>query len=72
MVRLFWLYNAFVFPRPYITTALVTSRLDYCEFIFHNIAFKDITKLRVQNCLARIVTRSPRFTHSMSLLRSLH
>ena len=27
---------------------------------------------RVQNCLARVVTRSPRFSHSVPLLRSLH
>ena len=48
-----------------IATALVTSRLDYCNSLFHNIAIKDITKLqRVQNCLARVVTRSPRFTPS--------
>ena len=52
-----------------IATALVTSRLDYCNSLFHNIAIKDITKLqRVQNCLARVVTRSPRFTPSKPLL----
>ena len=56
-----------------IATALVTSRLDYCNSLFHNIAIKDITKLqRVQNCLARVVTRSPRFTPSKPLLKSLH
>ncbi len=34
-----------------IATALVASRLDYCDSLFHNIAIKDITKLqRVQNC----------------------
>ena len=51
-------------------TALVTSRLDYCNSVFHNIAIIDITKPRVQNCLARVVTRSPRFTHSKPLLKS--
>ena len=56
-----------------IATALVTSRLDYCNSLFHNIAIKDITKLqRVQNCLARVVTRYPRFTPSKPLLKSLH
>ena len=41
--------------------------------LHNNIAIKDITKLqRVQNCLARVVTRSPRFTPSKPLLKSLH
>jgi len=57
--------------RPYISlsvaktiaTALITSRL----------ASKDILKLQcVQNCLAKVVTRSPRFSHSLPLLKSLH
>ena len=56
-----------------IATALVSSRLDYCNSLLHNIAIKDITKLqRVQNCLARVVTRSPRFSRSVPLLKSLH
>ena len=55
-----------------MATALVRSRLDYCNSLYHNIALKDILKLhRVQNCLARVVTRSPRFSHSL-LLKSLH
>ena len=56
-----------------IATALVSSRLDYCNSILHNIAIKDITKLqRVQNCLARVVIRSPRSSRSVPLLKSLH
>jgi len=56
-----------------IATALVSSRLDYCNSLLYNIAGKDITKLqRVQNCLARVVTRSPRFSRSVPLLKSLH
>ena len=36
-------------------------------------ANKDIAKLqRVQNCLASVVTRSPRFSRSVPLLKSLH
>ena len=46
-----------------ISTALVISKLDYSNSLFHNIAITDITKLQgVQNCLARVVTRSPCFT----------
>ena len=50
-----------------IATALVASRLDYCNSLVYNITFKDITKLQpVQNCLAWIVTMYPCFTHSKS------
>ncbi len=56
-----------------LASALVTSRLDYCNSLLHGIAEKDIMKLqRIQNRLARVVTKSPRFTRSIPLLRSLH
>ena len=56
-----------------IATALVSSRLDYGNSLLYNTANKDIAKLqRVQNCLARVVTRSPRFSRSVPLLKSLH
>ena len=45
----------------------------YCNWLFHNIAIKAITKLkRVHNWLAWLVTRSPRFIHSKPLPKSLH
>ena len=41
-----------------IAVALVTSKLDYCNSLLHEIPGKDLHKLqRVQNCLARFVTR---------------
>ena len=56
-----------------IATALVSSILDYCNSLLYNTANKDVAKLqRVQNCLARVVTRSPRFSRSVPLLKSLH
>ncbi|KAK2172574.1 hypothetical protein NP493_941g01032 [Ridgeia piscesae] len=56
-----------------ITTALVSSILDYCNSLLYNTANKDIARLqRVQNCLAKVVTRSPRFSSSVPLLKSLH
>ena len=56
-----------------IATALVSSRLDYCNSLLYNTANKDIAKLqRFQNCLARVVTRSPCFSRSVPLLKSLH
>jgi len=56
-----------------IATALITSRLDYGNSLLYNITSKDILKLQcVQNCLARVVTRSHLFSHSVPLLKSLH
>ena len=56
-----------------LATALVTSRLDYCNSLLQGLAAKDILKLqRVQNCLARVVTKSGRFASSLPLRRSLH
>ena len=53
-------------------TALVSSILDYCNSLLYNTANKVIpTFQRVQNCLA-VVTRSPRFSRSVPLLKSLH
>ena len=56
-----------------LATALVTSRPDYFNSLLYDIADIDLTRLqRVQNQLARLVTKSPPFTHSLPLLRSLH
>ena len=56
-----------------LATALVSSRLDYCNSILYGIADIDLTRLqRVHNQLARLVTKSPPFTRSIPLLRSLH
>ena len=56
-----------------LANALVSSRLDYCNSLLSGIAETDVTKLhRVLNRLARVVTKSSRFTHSVPLLRALH
>ena len=56
-----------------LATALVSSRLDYCNSLVYGIADIDLTRLqRVQNQLARLVTKSPPFTRSIPLPRSLH
>ena len=56
-----------------IAVALVSSKLDYCNSLFHNMPEKDIARLqRVQNCLARVVTNAPRFSHSVPILKRLH
>ena len=50
--------------------ALVSSKLDYCNSLFHNMPEKDITRLqRVRNCLARVVTSAPRLS---PILKRLH
>ena len=51
---------------------LLSSRLDYCNSLLCGFADTDLTKLHVQNRLACVVTKSPPFTHSVPLLRSLH
>ena len=56
-----------------IPTALISSRLEYCNSLLNNIAKQDLSKLqRVQNCLARVVLRAPRFSPSLPLLKQLH
>ena len=56
-----------------LANALVSSRLDYCNSLLSGIADTDLAKLqRVQNRLARVVTKTPPFTRSVPLLRSLH
>ena len=56
-----------------ISNALISSRLDYCNSLLNNIAKQDLSKWqRVQNCLARVVLRAPRFSPSLPLLKQLH
>ena len=56
-----------------LATALVSSRLDYCKSLLCGIADIDLTMLQhVQNQLACLVAKSPPFTRSIPLLRSLH
>ena len=56
-----------------IATALVSSKLDYCNSLLYNVTNREINMLQgVQNCLARVVTRSPHFSRTTPLLKSLH
>ena len=56
-----------------LANALVCSRLDYCNSLFSGIHKCDLNRLqRIQNCLARVVTKAPRFSSSLPLLKSLH
>ena len=56
-----------------LANALVSSRFDYCNSLLSGIAETDFTKIqRLLNRLACVVIKSPPFTHSVPLLRSLH
>ena len=56
-----------------LANVLVSSRLDYCNSLLFGCSEKYKTSLqRVQNCLARVVTRSSRLSESRPLLKSLH
>ena len=56
-----------------IATSLIGSKLDFCNSVLFNVTEKEISKLQgVQNCLPRVVTKSPRFCHITPLLKSLH
>ena len=57
-----------------LATVPVSNPLDYCNSLLHAIANIDFIRLhkRVQNLLARVVTKSPPFSRSLPLLRSLH
>ena len=56
-----------------IANALVSSRLDYCNFLFRSLSSCNATRLQyVQNALARFVTGASKYTHIISTLRKLH
>ena len=53
--------------------ALVSSKLYYCNSLFHSMSENDIARLqRVQNCLARVVTKASRVSRSVPILKQLH
>ena len=56
-----------------LANAMVSSRLDYCNSLLYSVPDVYLSKLqRVQNSIARVVTLSPRLTHTSPLLRQLH
>ena len=67
--------------RKYITTdacrtlvqALVTSRMDYANSLLYGITQAQTARLqRLQNCAARLITRTPRHEHITPVLMELH
>ena len=52
---------------------LVTTRLDYCNILYHGLPKRLTNKLRrIQNIAARIPTRAPSYDHVKPILYSLH
>jgi exonuclease III len=56
-----------------IATSLVHSKLDYCNSLYYNLPAYQIDRIQlIQNCLARAVCRTSKFSHITPTLRSLH
>ena len=67
--------------RHYLTTeaaksavnALITSRLDYCNSLLHNIPLSQTARLqRVQNKAVRLITRTSKHDHITPVLKEPH
>ena len=56
-----------------LANALVSSRLDYCNYLFLSLADFELRRLQlVQNSLCRAVTRSSKYSHITPQLKKLH
>jgi len=56
-----------------IATSLVHSKLDYCNSLYYSLPAYQIDRIQlIQNCLARTVCRTSKFSHITPTLRSLH
>ena len=56
-----------------VANAFVSSRLDYCNSLFRSLSKASLHRLQsIQNCAARIVTNSCRYTRITPVLRTLH
>jgi hypothetical protein len=56
-----------------LVTALISSRLDYCNSIYANLPSEDIERLqRIQSAAARLVLKKRKSDHITPLLKQLH
>ena len=53
--------------------ALVHSKLDYCNSLYHNLPNCQLNRLQqIQNSLARAVVKAPKYTRITPILKYLH
>jgi hypothetical protein len=56
-----------------VATSLVHSKLDYCNSLYYNLPAYQIDRLQsIQNCLARTVCKTSKFSHITPTLQTLH
>ena len=56
-----------------LANALVSSRIDYCNSLLNSVSAAELNRLqRVQNSLARIVFKKPRYCQTTPLRKQLH
>ena len=56
-----------------LANALVTSRLDYCNSLYNGITKSNLQKLqRIQNSLARAISKTSKYDHITPVLKNLH
>ena len=56
-----------------LATSLVHSKLDYCNSLYYNLPAYQLDRLQsIQNCLARTVCKTSKFSHISPTLQSLH
>jgi len=69
-----YIYTKFIIKTANtIATSIVHSKLDYCNSLYYNLPYSQLNWLQqIQNCLARSVVTAPKFTHTTSVLKSLH
>src|SRR6266567_4761319 len=56
-----------------IGNSFVHSMLDYCNSLYYGLPQRALQRRqKVQNCLARVVSRAPHRAHTTPILKSLH